>query len=256
MFIKETITNNKKTNIIPFITCGFPKRKNFVDLLFALEKSGSSIIEIGIPNSDPLAEGLTIQYSSNIAIKNGINTQECIKTVRIARKKGLKIPIVLMGYYNNILSYDMNKFCKEAKESGVNGLIVADLPVNESKPLVNILNQYSIDFIPLLSINSSKEIIRKATELATGFIYCVSVLGVTGERNIVFDRVQNLVEKVKKHTNVPVAVGFGISTKNDINKIIQFADAAVVGSALINKLKDTKNDKIIEVASNFISELF
>ena len=110
MFIKETITNNKKTNIIPFITCGFPTRKKFIDLLFALEKSGSTLIEIGITNSDPIAEGLTIHYSSNIAIKNGINTHECIKTVRQARKKGLKIPIVLMGYYNNILAYDMNKF--------------------------------------------------------------------------------------------------------------------------------------------------
>ena len=105
--ISQTINSNKKTSIIPFITCGYPEVSNYIDLLLSIENSGASVIEIGIPNSDPLAEGLTIQYSSNLAIDNGINTLKCLEIVSEARNRGLKIPVVLMGYYNNILAYDI-----------------------------------------------------------------------------------------------------------------------------------------------------
>ena len=137
--ISQTINSNKKTSIIPFITCGYPEVSNYIDLLLSIENSGASVIEIGIPNSDPLAEGLTIQYSSNLAIDNGINTLKCLEIVSEARNRGLKIPVVLMGYYNNILAYDIKSFCKDAKNSGIDGLIIADLPIFEASPIICLL---------------------------------------------------------------------------------------------------------------------
>ena len=253
--ISKAIQSNKNTSVIPFITCGYPNLDHFVNLLLSLEHSGSSIIEIGMPNSDPLAEGLTIQYSSSVALKNGVNTKVCLQTVKEARKKGLSIPVVLMGYYNNVLAYDIGKFCREANESGVNGLIIADLPVFESYDLVSHLKKYDLSYIPLLSVNSSKSVIEEACKLATGYIYCISVLGVTGERKVVFDRVKTLVEKVKSNTSVPVAVGFGVSNKSDVKEIGKFADGAIIGSALINKIRETKDDNIVDVAGKFISSL-
>ncbi len=253
--ISKAIQSNNNTAVIPFITCGFPDVENFVDLLIALEKSGSSVIEIGMPNSDPLAEGLTIQYSSTVALNNGVNTKVCLQIVKKAREKGLKIPVVLMGYYNNVIAYDIEKFCNEAKESGVDGLIIADLPVFESKTLVDYLKKYDLSYIPLLSVNSSKSVIEEACKLATGYVYCISVLGVTGERKVVFDRVKILVEQVRNHTSVPVAVGFGVSNKSDIAEIGKFADGAIIGSALINKIRETKDDNIVDVAGKFISSL-
>ncbi|MBC78159.1 MAG: tryptophan synthase subunit alpha [Chloroflexi bacterium] len=253
--ISKAIQSNNNTAVIPFITCGFPDVENFVDLLIALEKSGSSVIEIGMPNSDPLAEGLTIQYSSTVALNNGVNTKVCLQIVKKAREKGLKIPVVLMGYYNNVIAYDIEKFCNEAKESGVDGLIIADLPVFESKTLVDYLKKYDLSYIPLLSVNSSKSVIEEACKLATGYVYCISVLGVTGERKVVFDRVKILVEQVRNYTSVPVAVGFGVSNKSDIAEIGKFADGAIIGSALINKIRETKDDNIVDVAGKFISSL-
>lgn len=253
--ISKAIQSNNKTAIIPFITCGYPDLENFVDLLISLENSGSNVIEIGMPNSDPLAEGLTIQYSSTVALNNGVNTKVCLQTVKKAREKGLKIPVVLMGYYNNVIAYDIEKFCVEAKECGVNGLIIADLPVFESKILVDYLNKYEISYIPLLSVNSSKSVIEEACKLASGYVYCISVLGVTGERKVVFDRVKILAEQVKAKTSVPVAVGFGVSNKSDVKEIGKFADGAIVGSALINKIRETKDDNIVDVAGKFISSL-
>ena len=253
--ISEKINADKKTSIIPFITCGYPNIEDFIELLIAIQNSGASVIEIGMPNSDPLAEGLTIQYSSNIAIKNGMNTNKCIETVKIARLNGLTIPVVLMGYYNNILAYDIKSFCRDSNEAGVNGLIIADLPIYEADPIINETNLNNISYIPLLSVNSPQSIIKKACEIASGFIYCVSVLGVTGERKITFDRVENLVNSVKVLTDTPVAVGFGVSNKSDVNNIGKFADAAIVGSALINQIKNNRNGNIIKITESFISSL-
>ena len=255
--ISQTINSNKKTSIIPFITCGYPEVSNYIDLLLSIENSGASVIEIGIPNSDPLAEGLTIQYSSNLAIDNGINTLKCLEIVSEARNRCLKIPVVLMGYYNNILAYDIKSFCKDAKNSGIDGLIVADLPIFEASPIIEETEKNNISYIPLLSINSSDEIIKKATNIATGFIYCISVLGITGERKMTFDRVKNLVASVKNYSNsnIPVAVGFGVSDKSDVQNIGEFADAVVVGSALINRLRNCKKDDIIKTAESFIKSL-
>jgi tryptophan synthase len=253
--ISAAIKSNKRTSVIPFITCGYPNIENFVDLLISLEKSGSTIIEVGMPNSDPLAEGLTIQYSSTVALKNGVNTKICLQIVKKARDKGLKIPVVLMGYYNNVLAYDSEKFCIDAKESGVDGLIIADLPLFEAKSIVEHTKKNDLSYIPLLSVNSSNTIIEEASKLATGYIYCISVLGVTGERKVVFDRVKILSEMVKNHTNVPIAVGFGVSSKSDVTEIGKFEDAAIVGSALINKIRESKDDNIVDVAGKFISSL-
>ena len=169
----------------------------------------------------------------------------------------VKIPVVLMGYYNNILAYDIKSFCKDAKNSGIDGLIVADLPIFEASPIIEETEKNNISYIPLLSINSSDEIIKKATNIATGFIYCISVLGITGERKMTFDRVKNLVASVKNYSNsnIPVAVGFGVSDKSDVQNIGEFADAVVVGSALINRLRNCKKDDIIKTAESFIKSL-
>ena len=172
-----------------------------------------------------------------------------------AREKGLSIPVVLMGYYNNIIAYDSEKFCSKSKRSGVDGLIVADLPVFESKSVIELSKKYDLAYIPLLSVNSSESIIKEASMLATGCVYCISVLGVTVERKVTFDRVKILADKAKQYSKVPVAVGFGVSNRSDVTEIGKFADAAVIGSALINKIRESKDDNIVDVAGKFISSL-
>ncbi|MEX0686010.1 MAG: tryptophan synthase subunit alpha [Balneolales bacterium] len=222
-----------------FVTAGYPDIESTVQMVLGLEKAGADLIELGMPFSDPLADGPTIQYSSNIAIDNGTNLDTVFKAVEEIRKKS-NIPLVLMGYLNPVMHYGLEAFFAKAEESGVDGLILPDVPVEESALVTKLAKDHQIDLIYLVAPNTSDERMRLIDSQATGFVYCVSVTGVTGARtgDEVSKSVDRFMGRVNKNiTNNPVMVGFGIKTHEDAVKISQNCEGFIVGSALIDNIR-------------------
>ena len=233
----QRASDDGRTAIVPFVTVGHPRRDSTPEVVEALSEAGADVIELGIPFSDPLAEGPVIQRSSFRALQNGITPDLCFENAVAIRKKGVKTPMVFMGYYNPIYQMGLDEFCARTRDAGVDGIIAADLPAAEAGPLLEACQNAGISLVPLLALTSTEETIATACKQASGFVYCVSVLGVTGARTAVSQRVQTLVATVKRHTDLPVGVGFGISTAEHVAEVGRYADAAVIGSALINELE-------------------
>lgn len=248
-------TEEGRGALIPFVTGGDPRLGSTVSVLRAIADAGADIIEIGVPFSDPLAEGPTIQKSSHASLQAGTTPQSCIDTVKEAREAGIDTPIVLMGYYNPILSYGLAEYCSAAAEAGADGLIVADLPTLESGPLLEQCDKNGLALIPLLALTSTDKSIKASCKQASGFIYCVSVLGVTGARQSVNERVFELVDRVRQKTDLPIAIGFGISTPEHVAAVSARADGAVVASALINAIADGEPGDATAIASDFVRSL-
>ena len=241
--------------IIPYLTVGFPTVEDTAYLVRALAEGGADVIELGVPFSDPIADGPTIQESSFHALKQGVNLGICLQVCETLRKSGLETPLVLMGYYNPILNYGIDEFSKAASNAGVDGIIVPDLPYEESGPLHDSCVQYGLNFIPLLAPTSTNARIAQSCEIAGGFVYCVSITGVTGARDELPEGLDAFIARVKAHTALPVAVGFGISKRYQVESLSQGAQAAVVGSALINLIRESE-DGIRETAvKNFVMDL-
>ncbi len=249
---------------IPFITAGDPHSEVTVDLAVALQKAGASAIELGIPYSDPVADGPVIQKASSRALKNGMNIVEAMKLVPKMRKKGLNIPIILFTYYNPVLQLNQESFFALLRENTIDGLLVPDIPYEESKELREKCKEHSISFISLVAPTSSSRI-KMIAEAAEGFIYCVSSLGVTGVRKSFDESITAFLEEVKKYSNVPVVVGFGVSSKEQVDQLSSICDGVVVGSALVREIErlqltlldESSRDLAIaefkEFASTFVS---
>lgn len=244
-----------RTALAPFVTVGYPTVHLSVEVVKAVVAAGADVVELGVPFSDPLAEGPTIQKSSFHALSQGVTPATCIDAARRLRSAGVKVPLVLMGYYNPILSYGPARFCSDAAGAGVDGLIVADLPTEESGPLRGTARDHGLDLVPLLALTSTEARVAAACEGAAGFVYCVSVLGVTGARAVMSARVRGLVGMVRRHTQLPVAVGFGISTAAHVIDAGEFADGAAVGSALIDTIGAGLAEGAPARARAFITEL-
>ena len=197
---------------------------------------GADIIELGVPFSDPLGEGKTIQKSSAKALVNGVTPTICLDVVRQLRADGVEAPFVLMGYYNPILAYGIEEFAKDAVEAGVDGLIVIDLPPEESKPMREACMEHGLRLIYLLTPTSTDERIRQVAALASGFVYCVSVTGVTGARDELPADLGQFIARVRGLVPLPIAVGFGISQPKHFQSVGRIADAAVIGSAIIDEI--------------------
>ena len=225
------------------------------DLVPALAEAGADCIELGVPFSDPLADGVIIQSSSFRALDNGVTLDSCIQLVREVRGQVPDTPLILMGYYNPFLSYGLSRFGQDAKRAGVDGVIVPDLPPDESGPLVEACGSVGVHVIPLLAPTSTDSRIQAACRNASGFVYCVSVTGVTGAREEVAPGVLSLLERVRRNTDLPLAVGFGISRREHIQALGKVAQAAVVGSALIKILDDSPREGLIESARRYVLEL-
>ena len=222
-----------------FLTAGFPDLESTVDLVLGFEENGADIIELGIPFSDPLADGPTIQYSSDVAISKGITIDKIFGMVAEIRKKS-EIPIILMGYMNPVLRYGVKAFCEKASEVGVDGLILPDIPVEESGLIEEEAQANNLPIIYLVAPNTTNERMQLADEKSGGFVYCVSVTGVTGARDgkEVSDSVSKFIERVRTNvTRNPVMVGFGIKSHEDAQNIASNADGFIVGSALIDAVK-------------------
>ena len=243
------------TGIIPFLTVGSPDIETTLELVPALARAGADVIELGIPFSDPLADGATIQKASFQALRHGVTLGRCMEVCVTLRKQGLQTPLVFMGYYNPLLSFGLKAFALEAQKAELDGLIVVDLPPEESGPLREECSPRGIDVICLLAPTSTDTRIADACATASGFVYCVSVAGVTGARDQVSPEAFNLVKRVRNVTKLPIAVGFGVSRREHIEAIGKYANAAVIGSALVNVIEAAPPGEVVAHASRFLEGL-
>lgn len=244
----QNVFKNKKADeklMSLFITAGYPDLESTVDLVLGFEKNGADMIELGMPFSDPLADGPTIQYSSDVAIKNGITLDKIFEMVKQIREKS-EIPIVLMGYMNPVMHYGVKNFTERATEVGVDGLIIPDIPLEEDELIKESAQANNLDVIHLVAPNTSDERMKLADKNSQGFVYCVSVTGVTGARDgdEVSKSVSRFIERVRTNvTQNPVMVGFGIRTFEDAKKIAANTDGFIIGSALIDNIKNHYPDE-------------
>ena len=238
---KELRKKNLKA-FIAFITAGDPSLEYTYKLVLELEKQGADIVELGIPFSDPIADGPIIQASSGRAIEKGVNLNKIFHLVKDLRKK-TDIPIVFLSYYNPIFHYGVGKFVEDATQSGVDGVIVADLPPEEAKEIKMFSIKKGLDTIFLAAPTSLTQRLHKVAEASTGFIYCVSVAGVTGVRNSLAQSLKKRVEDIKKITDKPVAVGFGVSNSKTAEWVASFADGVIIGSAIVKIIQDNLEGK-------------
>jgi tryptophan synthase alpha chain len=227
--ISDAFKNGKA--FIPFITCGDPDLETTAKVVREMAKNGADIIELGIPFSDPTAEGPVIQEANNRALSGGITTDKIFEFVRKLRKD-ITLPLIFMTYVNVVFSYGTDKFIKNCAEIGIDGLILPDLPFEEKEEFEPICKQYNIDLIPLIA-PTSKNRIEMIAKKASGFVYTVSSLGVTGTRNEITSNINSMIQLVKQNTDLPCAIGFGISTPEQAAKMAAVSDGVIVGSAII-----------------------
>ncbi len=238
-----------------FVTAGFPTTDATVPLVLALHKAGADIIELGIPFSDPIADGPTIQASSEIALRNGVTLK---KTLGIATeiRKHSTVPLVLMGYVNPVLSYGLKSFLADCKRTGVNGTILADLPLEESEEYRELSKKNNIDTIFLAAPTTSHERLVALDQASSGFLYCISITGTTGEHRSVSNQAEQFIRTARSAvTKNPLLVGFGISTPNDARTISRISDGVIIGSALIKIIQQTSQKHFIDKSVEFVKSM-
>lgn len=246
---------NKQKALVAFVTAGDPSLKETEKLILTMEKAGVDIIELGIPFSDPMADGPVIQESSERALKQGVTLGKVLELVESVRAK-TEIPILLMGYVNPLFAMGFSKFADRAHKAGVDGVLIVDMPPEESDECRRIFEAKEINQIFLLAPTSDEERIRKATKVASGFIYYVSITGVTGAQLNVTEEVKEQVFKIRHWTDTPVIVGFGISKPEQVKALSQKADGVVVGSALVKLIHDhAKSDSLHEKVHKYLQSL-
>ncbi len=239
-----------KPIFMPYYPLGYPDLETSVDVIESLAKNGADLIEVGLSFSDPLADGPVIQQATQVALEKGITIQKSLEAVKELRKRGVDIPLILMGYYNPMLAYGLEKFVRDAKEAGADGFIIPDLPAEESAEFENVLGD--LPLIRMIAPTSSADRMEKIARNANGFIYLVSVTGITGERKSVAEGLSDLIANVRQHTNIPVCVGFGIGTPEQAKEVGQMADGVIVGTACVRTIGSS--EKPVEVAREFARE--
>ena len=251
----QRLRESGRSALVPFITVGFPDVPTSESLARTILESGADMLELGIPFSDPLADGPTIQMTSYRALQNGVTLSGCIDVLRRLRQTGVDSPLIFMGYYNPFFRYGLQRFMDDAGAAGLDGVIVPDLPTEEAAHLAQIAGGRNIHLIPLLAPTSTDARIEDACKAASGFIYCVSLTGVTSSRNSLSDRTSGLVARIRRYTDLPILVGFGVSRREHLREISAYADGAVVGSALLDAVDGAPEDGRLDAARRFISSL-
>lgn len=232
----ESLKAGRRKGFIPFVTAGDPNLETSLEIVLTLAKNGADIIELGVPFSDPMADGPTIQASSQRALENGVTLSQIFEMVRAIREK-TDVPVVLFSYLNPLFRYGIKTLSTEAAGAGVDGLLVTDAVDEEAAEISKILKADHLDLISLIAPTTSDERLKKIAENASGFIYAVSRAGVTGAREETSHAAEILVKRAKQFTDLPMAVGFGISTSEQIEDVWRYADAAVVGSAIVVEIE-------------------
>ncbi|MBJ6727678.1 tryptophan synthase subunit alpha [Geomesophilobacter sediminis] len=240
--------------LVTFVTAGDPDLKTTAEVVLELERSGADVIELGVPFSDPMADGPTIQLSSERALAGGTTLPAILDLVRELRSS-TQIPIVLMGYYNPIFIYGAERFAADAAAAGVDGLLIVDLPPEESAELKEATGRHGMDLIFLLTPTSDRSRIETVSGLASGFVYYVSVTGVTGARSEIADTLAGRVTQVKGELSVPLVVGFGISDPAQAGEVAKVSDGVVVGSALVKHFERYQGAELLAQAGSFVKAL-
>ncbi len=251
---------NKRSAFIPYITAGDPDIELSQMILESLPLGGADIIEIGMPFSDPMADGPSIQESSLRSLNNGHDMNKTLMMIERFRIKDKETPIVLMGYFNPILQFGIKSFINRCEEVGVDGLIVVDLPIEHSDEICIPAQKSGIDFINFITPTTNKERLKQILNVSSGFLYFVSIAGITGTKAPDNKIIEELIKNVKQNTDLPIGVGFGIKSSSQVEEISNFSDAIVVGSAIVNeinslKIKNFDNDLIVKNTIDFLLEL-
>ena len=256
-----------KPIFMPYFPLGYPDLETSIDVIEALAKNGADLIEVGLSFSDPLADGPVIQKATQVALENGVTVKKSLEAVKELRHRGVEIHLVLMGYYNPMLAYGLEKFICDAVDAGADGFIVPDLPPEEADEFVSALRHLhrtqvqmspgavpgsAVPLIPMLAPTTPSERMETIARNANGFIYLVSVTGVTGERTSISDNLSDLIRRVREHTSLPVCVGFGIGTPEQARQVGALADGVIVGSACVKAIGGS--ERPVEAAQQFAAE--
>jgi len=251
----ESLRGRKEKALIVYLTAGDPSLEITKKLIFGLEKAGVDILEIGVPFSDPTADGPVIQAASQRALKSGTTLEGVLNMVSEVRKVS-EIPVVLFGYFNPIFAYGVKKFAQTARRAGVDGVLVVDLPYEEAKELRMYTDAVGIDFISLIAPTTDRKRLSKIAAQASGFLYYISITGITGTAAPKIDNIKTEVKKIRKITKLPVAVGFGISKPQQAREIARFADGVVIGSAVVRLIDENKNNPdLVKIVSGYVMEI-
>jgi tryptophan synthase alpha chain len=251
----EQLAARGETALIPFLTVGDPDRQTTEALVLAMAEAGADLIELGVPFSDPIAEGPTIQRSSERALASGVSLKSILELVSRLRSQ-IEIPLILMGYANPIFAMGPERFAKLAAEVGVDGIIVPDLPPEEGAELYDVCNELGVDGILLAAPTTTPERLSMLARKSRGFLYYVSLTGVTGARSELASGIEVGVEAARQAGSIPVCVGFGISTPAQATKVAGFADGVVVGSAVVDRIEAAgSRDEAVDSVARFIADL-
>jgi tryptophan synthase alpha chain len=249
--ISNVFKKDRRKALVAYITTGYPSIEATMKVALVLAESGCDIIELGIPFSDPLADGVTIQNATHQALLNGVTVKKCLEAAGKIRRT-VSIPLVFMGYLNPILHYGMEGFCADCAKAGIDGLIIPDLPPGELPALDDSAGRHGIDIISFLAPNSSDARIKEVASKAQGFIYLVSVTGVTGVRKGFSADLKGFIARVRQATDLPLCIGFGISSAEQAAQAAELADGVIIGSRIIQLMED--GGKSYEKLRDFIRE--
>jgi tryptophan synthase alpha chain len=241
--------------LMPYHTAGWPSMQISEEIILGLIEGGADLVEIGVPFSDPIADGTSVQRTSQLSLEQGTRLRDCIALVRRLRDRGATVPFLLMGYYNPIVKYGVERYVADCAEAGVDGFIVPDLPASESDLLHAACKAHHRDLIFMVTPTSTEERIAVAAERGSGFIYCVSVTGVTNARDRMSPTLGPYLAGVREKTDLPLAVGFGISRPDHVRLVAEHAEGAIVGAALINYLDSLPDDQKPAGGAQFVRYL-
>jgi tryptophan synthase alpha chain len=251
----SALSTKKEKALICYVTAGDPSLDKTKEIILALEAAGVDCVEIGVPFSDPTADGPIIQAASQRALKNGTTLATILAMIESLRKNS-EIPIVLFGYYNPILSFGTKRFAARANEAGVDGILVVDLPPEEAQELRLYTDPIGIDFISLIAPTTSTQRVETIARHATGFVYYISITGVTGTAKPQVEDVRKDVMRIRKVMKLPLAIGFGISTPEQAREMAPHADAIVVGSAIVKLIEEnSRQADLVSILSNYAREM-
>ncbi|HEX5167514.1 MAG TPA: tryptophan synthase subunit alpha [Thermomicrobiales bacterium] len=256
--IADTFARAKAENraaLMPFVTVGWPKLGDTERLVPALIEGGGDMIELGFPFSDPIADGPTIQQTNQQALANGVTPAYALEVAGKLRANGVEAPLLFMGYYNPIFSYGLQAFAAACAGAGIDGLIIPDLPPEESDPLLDACREHGLNLIYLIAPTSTAERVDAVIERANGFIYIVSLTGVTGARSQLATNLADYIARVRGKTDLPLAIGFGISTREHVEQVEPLVDGVICASALLNRLNGVASEELPRVAREFVEGL-
>ncbi|MEM7114976.1 MAG: tryptophan synthase subunit alpha [Chloroflexota bacterium] len=248
----QNAQQTRSAALMPYFTLGYPDRASSLDIIEAIAPH-CDLMELGVPFSDPLADGPTVQHSTQVSLENGTTVADCLEMVRELRQRGVDTPVMLMGYFNPYMAYGLETIVKDAAEAGVQGFIIPDLPPEEADEIEALAAEQGLSLVHFLAPTSNDARIDDVTQRATGFIYLVSLTGVTGARRNLDSTLGDFVGRVRDKANVPLAIGFGISTPEHAASVGQMADGVIVGSALINAVNQA--DDKPAAAAEFVQTL-